>query len=224
MKTVQAWLKQLDRDRLLDLYASRYPLHAEDTSGNRSYPERATAQREALIRAIDEMISLQPRETGYVFFACEEYGAFSPEVGAAMCKAEDIRGEKCPSGFSWMLTPWEEIAGCPVVETELTLECLYDLFACILFKATMYGYSRDAVLRERRELDAGPMGKEDFLNGQAQSWEGWDDELPTPSPEHDPVRKRLERVVQDAVCRFDRYCLSQAVRDARGLLFPGNNI
>ena len=106
MKTVQEWLGGLDRNRLLDLYASRYPLHAEDTSGNRSYPERAAAQREALIRAIDEMISLQPRETGYVFFACEEYGAFIPKVGAAMCKAEDIRGEKCPSGLSWMLTPW----------------------------------------------------------------------------------------------------------------------
>lgn len=41
MKTVQEWLGGLDRNRLLDLYASRYPLHAEDTSGNRSYPERA---------------------------------------------------------------------------------------------------------------------------------------------------------------------------------------
>lgn len=170
------------------------------------------------------MISLQPRETGYVFFACEEYGAFIPKVGAAMCKAEDIRGEKCPSGLSWMLTPWEEIVGCPVVETELTLACLYDLFARILFKATMYGYSRDEVLRERRELDAGPMGKEDFLNGQALSWEDRDEEFPVPHPERDPVRKRLERAVQDAACRFDRYCLSQAVRDARGLLFPRNNI
>lgn len=31
MKTVQEWLGGLDRNRLLDLYASRYPLHAEDT-------------------------------------------------------------------------------------------------------------------------------------------------------------------------------------------------
>ena len=158
MKTIQEHLKEYNRESLINAYCYRYPVSFNDLylPDDKTISEIRKKQKEAINKSIDFLCSVVPKADEEPCFLLA-YHIINPEdIG------EDIHFTLIPfsemnkdilSGFSFILSPTEEIVGYYVSDAYTSQYHLEDLLVWFLHEATFFGWEREDVEEEVKELD-----------------------------------------------------------------------
>ena len=160
MRTVQQYLKEADRTRLIDTYIIDHPPEYENPDLKQlSVSEIDTMLRNSLGRLIDRMCNLP------VSYSDDDIGI----LFAHRCLSD----ESNPSGFQYPLvflheilsegqdyhtyvyefTKQEEIAGFLVSDNELTQRNIYGLLSDVLYQASWFGVEQEDLQHEAEKLE-----------------------------------------------------------------------
>ena len=114
MKTVQQWLREIDRQELVNTYQFLYPpefwrLKNEEISVAEVYRRQA----ELLNDFIDELLKLTPsqEDTQMIFLATSAYKDGLPDEQALLIAVDELDENSLPESYGWMLTDREELVG-----------------------------------------------------------------------------------------------------------------
>lgn len=158
LKTIQEYLKEYNRKTLVDAYCYKYPVSSNDlyVPDDRTIAEIREKQKEVINRSIDYLCSIKPKEDDEPCFLLAHHILNPVDIG------EDINFTLIPlskmnkeslSGYSFILSPTEEIMGYYVSDAYTTQYQLEDLLVWFLYEATFFGYEREGVEAEAAELE-----------------------------------------------------------------------
>lgn len=226
MKTVQEWLKEVDEEKLVDTYFSRFPIDYEDIF---IYEKEATQLplktirerlRAALVGFIRRLKKLTPGVgRSEVFFATKVYQEGHSRIETMMCDVDELLTQKCPERYDWSLMDFEDVMGYWVADTELTQENIYDVLACILKELSFFGYTREEHEEGRERLntiwkdaEAERQAGEYYTQDEMREWLGWEPE------KADPEAEERERKIFAEEIKYGRFCFKREVAAVRELL------
>ena len=154
MKTVQQWLKDVDRENLLGTYQFLYPpdfllLKNKEMSVSEVY----NRQKEIVSDFIDHLIGLdtQPNEDRMIFLAVSAYNEGRADTQTVLVSANELNQDQ-PDHYDWMMTDREKLAGYDIADTEATVDEICTVLAQIIEDATFLGYSQETFTEEREKL------------------------------------------------------------------------
>ena len=196
MKTVQQWLREIDRQELVNMYQFLYPpefwrLKNEEISVAEVYRRQA----ELLNNFIDELLQLTPvqEDTQMIFLATSAYKDGLPDEQALLIAVDELDENSLPESYGWMLTDREELVGYRIADSELTLDNICSILAQIIEESSFLGYSKDTFESERESLiQSLEQSKKDIEEGNVYSadevWEHLGLKRETPDPKADDLR------------------------------------
>ena len=157
MKTIQEHLKTYDRDTLINAYCFKHaPSVSDPFLPDKKISEITDKLKEALNRSIDYLCSVEPKRDDDPCFLLAYHTINTEDI------SENVRftmipfskmNDKILAGFSFILSPTEEIMGYYVSDAYTTGYYLEDLLVWFLHEATFFGYERERVEEEAEELD-----------------------------------------------------------------------
>ena len=201
MKTVQQWLREIDRQELVNTYQFLYPpefwrLKNEEISVAEVYRRQA----ELLNDFIDELLVLTPsqEDTQMIFLATSAYKDGLPDEQALLIAVDDLDENSLPESYGWMLTDREEMVGYRIADSELTLDNICSILAQIIEESSFLGYSKDTFESERESLiQSLEQSKKDIEEGNVYSadevWEHLGLKRENPDLKADELRARVIR-------------------------------
>ena len=201
MKTVQQWLREIDRQELVNTYQFLYPpefwrLKNEEISVAEVYRRQA----ELLNDFIDELLKLTPsqEDTQMIFLATSAYKDGLPDEQALLIAVDELDENSLPESYGWMLTDREELVGYRIADSELTLDNICSILAQIIEESSFLGYSKDTFESERESLiQSLEQSKKDIEEGNVYSAdEVWKDlglNRENPDPKADELRAGVIR-------------------------------
>ena len=201
MKTVQQWLREIDRQELVNTYQFLYPpefwrLKNEEISVAEVYRRQA----ELLNDFIDELLVLTPsqEDTQMIFLATSAYKDGLPDEQALLIAVDDLDENSLPESYGWMLTDREELVGYRIADSELTLDNICSILAQIIEESSFLGYSKDTFESERESLiQSLEQSKKDIEEGNVYSadevWEHLGLKRENPDPKADDLRAGVIR-------------------------------
>ena len=201
MKTVQQWLREIDRQELVNTYQFLYPpefwqLKNEEISVAEVYRRQA----ELLNNFIDELLQLTPsqEDTQMIFLATSAYKDGFPDEQATLVAVDELDENSLPESYSWMLTDREKLVGYKIADSELTLDNMCSILAQIIEESSFLGYSKDTFESERESLiQSLEQSEKDIEEGNAYSadevWEHLGLKREAPDPKADELRAGVIR-------------------------------
>ena len=201
MKTVQQWLREIDRQELVNTYQFLYPpefwrLKNEEISVAEVYRRQA----ELLNNFIDELLKLTPsqEDTQMIFLATSAYKDGLPDEQALLIAVDELDENSLPESYGWMLTDREELVGYRIADSELTLDNICSILAQIIEESSFLGYSKDTFESERESLiQSLEQSKKDIEEGNVYSadevWEHLGLKRENPDPKADELRAGVIR-------------------------------
>ena len=201
MKTVQQWLREIDRQELVNTYQFLYPpefwrLKNEEISVAEVYRRQA----ELLNDFIDELLMLTPsqEDTQMIFLATSAYKDGLPDEQALLIAVDELDENSLPESYGWMLTDREELVGYRIADSELTLDNICSILAQIIEESSFLGYSKDTFESERESLiQSLKQSKKDIEEGNVYSadevWEHLGLKRENPDPRADELRAGVTR-------------------------------
>ena len=201
MKTVQQWLREIDRQELVNTYQFLYPpefwrLKNEEISVAEVYRRQA----EFLNDFIDELLKLTPsqEDTQMIFLATSAYKDGLPDEQALLIAVDELDENSLPESYGWMLTDREELVGYRIADSELTLDNICSILAQIIEESSFLGYSKDTFESERESLiQSLEQSKKDIEEGNVYSadevWEHLGLKRENPDPKADELRAGVIR-------------------------------
>ena len=164
MKTVQQYLRELDKDILIDKYL---PLINEEISrsinkSNENAPIVRQKFRDKISEYIDRLRNLPIKpssdgKTGLIYIYL--LNGDKPQKMFEFANLEDVieLGTKAEN-YSYLACYQEEIVGFYIAETPLTQRYIYDLMINVMYEASFYGYEdeeKTGLLKTLEEFDNG---------------------------------------------------------------------
>ena len=201
MKTVQQWLREIDRQELVNTYQFLYPpefwrLKNEEISVAEVYRRQA----EFLNDFIDELLKLTPsqEDTQMIFLATSAYKDGLPDEQALLIAVDELDENSLPESYGWMLTDREELVGYRIADSDLTLDNICSILAQIIEESSFLGYSKDTFESERESLiQSLEQSKKDIEEGNVYSadevWEHLGLKRENPDPKADELRAGVIR-------------------------------
>jgi hypothetical protein len=201
MKTVQQWLREIDRQELVNTYQFLYPpefwqLKNEEISVAEVYRRQA----ELLNNFIDELLQLTPshEDAKMIFLATSAYKDGFPDEQATLVAVDELDENSLPESYSWMLTDREKLVGYKIADSELTLDNMCSILAQIIEESSFLGYSKDTFESERESLiQSLEQSEKDIEDGNVYSadevWEHLGLKREAPDPKADELRAGVIR-------------------------------
>ena len=204
MRTVQYYLKTLDREKLEETFFQTYPIHYEEWATDREkldLPVGGIREWEHIQfrNYVDRLCSMTPAETdsregktGVIYtFRCLDFGREWDLETALFFPEND---------WAYEVQSPEEILGYLVADNELTQLNIYETIANVLFEASFFGYDD-----EERESEAGKI-----LNTIEEAKKEVEEYQANPHRDHKaPPTVSLEDQLKDSEVREDDLFLNQ---------------
>lgn len=160
MKTVQQHLLEVDIDELIYHYLLKSPPPFwEIKRAGVSVIDAFVSTKRALRKCIREFVSLPAAETKQGVFYARPSGD-GVEVELVFCRELFEADPEHVENYSWEFTPWDEVAGYLVADTDFTTENLAETLAIILEGITFLGLSEDAHSRRLSKINERLLGAE----------------------------------------------------------------
>ena len=157
MKTVHAWLKEVDVAKIADEYFSEYPIEYENFCRfKKTVAEIKEAYRLRLLEFLEMLCKQEVASTGQdkIFFCHKIYSNYEDKVETILFTKTDILACDKPETYSWILVDFAEVMGYCIADTELTKKKIYAVLAQILHEMTFFGFTQEELNEEREQLKA----------------------------------------------------------------------
>lgn len=215
MKTVQNYIKELDRDMLIEDYMEHiiiesYELKAVQDYTIRELRDRAKARVEEYIDRLVHM-DITPRTDGRVgiVFACEVYEnpRWDTHVSAALVHKDEVIDKGADANkYGFLLTPQSEIMGYYVADNKYTQDNIYELIVQIMHEASFFGYEQEDLQEVLNKLEKGMEQAEKGECVEARTaFKELREELGLPIPEEDEIQDDLRGEILKAIFEYDKY-------------------
>lgn len=209
MKTVQDYLRKLDRTELLDTYFSYYPIDWNDQElDDMKLGDIKDYFRGLMNDFISRLIGMKPEKAEYgdcVLYVIYHINNSIPEELFIMNHVKDLLSdpEKAES-YAYEFRPHAEIIGYYVADNPVTQHNIYRLIADVLSEMTFFGYGEDYKEEKFGELLE---AKDDVESGIARtvSVEEYYREQNITFPWNNPEAEELRRKIYDAESDYLRF-------------------
>ena len=162
MKTIQEYLKQAERSRLVDLYIERY--HPVDYEHAEKYADMTLSEiremsRKKIGEYVDHLCSLtidkSEKSSRCILYARRDIKKEFPEIEVEMMDMEELVqiGIENAKDYAYYYTPQAEIMGFVVADTPLTQQYIYEVMASVMYEASWFGYKNEQLEVETRKLE-----------------------------------------------------------------------
>lgn len=166
MRRVQDYLKELDRERLIETYLEYAPNGNEKLFSLPDFTEEQ--QKKWKYRELDKFIQylidmdITEMEDGktYILFAYPGRVISTNEMSveySLVCQDDLFKEDEKVIEHHFNTSPHSEIIGLYVANTPYTQKNIYDLMARVLYEALVYGFQQERIFEEYREV-SNPFG------------------------------------------------------------------
>lgn len=220
MNTVQQYLKDIDVDKLIDVYMFEYPV---DLMYLRDIKETLDEVNRRIVFKLKEYIEkmsnieIEHSETEWVFFVNKEYGEFGLENQYSLAKLEDIRGSNTKvERYSCLLIKQEIVMGYFIANTELTQFYIYDILAYILHEMSFFGFEQEEREEVVLQLEQGMIDVE-LGKTETYSMEEVFEKIGCRflKEDQDVVRNELLHTVAEDIVKLNDYCIETEINKIR---------
>lgn len=226
MKTIQEWLKEVDKEELIGTYIYNYPINIFDLGKKTekyTVEEVKRKERRMIEEYIDRLINLEIEtsdiKNSYVVFAYKTFINDSEGVDFSIIYTKEILEKEITDDtiitcYSCILDEQKEIMGHLVADTNLTERNIYGLLAFILHEASWFGFSNEHLEEEREKLE---QSMKDIEEGNCKTFsiEEVEKELGIIPEEKDEVAEELYRKVLRKISDFHLYGLRREARKVK---------
>lgn len=210
MKNVQTYLKELDREKLIDYFLERDPIPYHKPEWADWIVSDVTEHcRKEISDFIDRLCNLEikPSEDGIcLFFVHYIMENMFEEPCFSLVHLNEFKADPDNAySYAYEFQDQAEIVGYLVAETPLTLEYIYELMADIMYEASFFGFEQEDLPEEKEKLlqakEAMEEGDEDRFISLDEYKEsiGWKDK---PA---DPEAEKLRNAAWDAALAYNNY-------------------
>ena len=219
MKTVQEYLRQADRERLLDSMAHDA---LSDTimlleSKDMTIEQIQNACRKETNDLVDHLLSLEAVPSDHMVLYLTQVSSFDRGFGQAdktLCLIDinEVRKNIYAPSFAFDLTEWKETLGYLVAENKLTQDYMIDLLSQYLNEISFFGSNPEQHEDKVEEVvsDLEQAVEEIKAGGHTVPAEEVFAELREkhglPTDEKDDFQKKLRFEILDADMKYSRYC------------------
>ena len=223
MKTVQKYLKEVNKDELINTYFYNYPvkLHELNILYNKVSVEKVRKHYyDKLSNYITRLINLEikPSNDDYtnIFLVCNCLGDENDYECTLICK-EELQNlpeeEWYLRRYCCMLTNQEEIMGYYIADTELTKYYLYNLLAYILYEASWFGFCDEKKEKEKEKLNkiTEEINEEECI-GIEELKEELKKEYNFEFPKENIQANLLKKAGYEAMYQYNNYCFIEEVK------------
>lgn len=220
MKTVQAWLKEVDEEKLVRTYFFRFPEEYAITKNERLDPTKVIL---TFIRRLKGLTPETPQKQR-VFFASE---AYQEGFELVLCDWDDLLTKRRPERGFCDLIDFAQVMGYWVADTELTLQNIHGVLACILSQLSSFGYTQEERTACRERMDNFVRGMEaerltEMREGKKREYMS-DEEFNERvdrllGRKSDPEARKLKDKIRAAVAEYEMFCFEREVAAVRALL------
>ena len=218
MKTVQEYLREADRDRLLDSVAYDEICNTELLL---EYPDKTIAQiqeagRRRMNDLIDHLLSLKAVPTDCMVLYLTVETSFDRRFNhdfrsLQLINLNEIREDIYAYGYAFELTDWQETLGYLVAENKLTQDYMIDLLTQYLHEISFFGADPELrreevdkvhadLAQSMKEIEEGKCIPAEEVFGEIARKHGW------PRYEKDERQNALRRKITEAEIKYNRYC------------------
>ena len=219
MKTVQEYLRQADRERLLESVAydalsdSIMLLECKDMT----IEQIQDACKKQTNHLIDHLLSLEAVPSDHMVLYLTEVSSFDRGFGQtdkSLCLIDinEVRKDIYASSYAFDLSDWKETLGYLVAGNKLTQDYMIDLLTQYLNEISFFGMDPEQHQDKVEEVVSGleKAVEEVKEGGHTVPAEKVLDELRekhgSPTDEKDELQKKLRFEILDAEMKYSRYC------------------
>lgn len=148
MKTVQEWLRGIDRETLIDEYLYLFPIDYErEECLDLTVRQIRARMQEGLSRLIDRLreMKIEPRADGDagIFFAVKNLDDLDSGINLEMCYKNGLLESEITETYDADYINQAEAVGYLVADTPLTLDNIDTVLANILFEMAFFGFEQE---------------------------------------------------------------------------------
>ena len=221
MKTVQAYLKEMDREKLINEYLYENPIHLlqieEETLTIKEVKDRIKRN----LRKYIERLCTLPIETSedgkdYILFAHRVLKDGYHDLESSLVCMQDLmeHGEDVDT-YGFMFMKQNEVMGYRISDEEFTQKNIYQVLVQVLYEASFFGFEQEYLEEELQKLDE---SFKDIEAGNTYSAEEIWAELAIEKEERDDTADELQRKVWEATYAHDLYCKQKELKRL-GIIF-----
>lgn len=200
MDTVQMYMAQFDKERILKTYYNRIKDEIDTSDDNISQHGPLYTYRNIIYNFIEKMaqidITNQDPENRAIIIAFKQYDKndfYEPSLRTSLIYEKDLRENKFNvTGYAYEFKPQSEIAGFYIANTKYVNDNIYEVLADILYEASFFGYDQERKEKVKVELNE---AIEEIKNGNytEKSFSDFKKEYEIPELTKDKKRKlRME--------------------------------
>jgi len=226
MKTIQEYLRELDRDKLVDTYLYEYPLDFNQLENcqDRTVRELRNTVKERLLAFVDTLADLEPvpTENKSIFIAFRYIRDDFDDVTFTLINAKDLEGDLSKvQGYAIEFNKQAEVMSFYVSNAPLTQRYIYELAAHVIYEASFFGFEQEDL---EEELDKLKNSVEEVENGSAELTPYEDvfadlyAELGIEPDEESEDEHELHMKVIDARIRYSEHSKTKELRVLKDLL------
>ena len=229
MKPVQAYLQELDTEKLINTYLSENPINYEESRA--AHPDLTVQQiRDAwqsrlrdFIRQLSEMTVCKPEDGKQsILYVCRTVkdGIHEPYFG--MVHLDELLGKGTEiEDYAYEFTPQEVIIGFLVAETPLTQHYIYELIADVLNEASFFGFAQEDLaenLQKLKEADEEVRSGKCQLTTLEEMEKEWEEEFGITFDKESEDEAELHRKVTEAGLKYHQHSRQKELTAIREML------
>ena len=161
MKTVQQHLRELDQNRLIEVYLFEHPIEYNHPAlAGLTVSQIREKYTEGMRKFIERLCGLTPKadpdgRVGILFaHRCIEVGALSGTEDYCLVYADDVLSDGVDAKtYAYEFTNQSEIVGFLVADSEYTRRHIYGLMADVLYQASFFGYRQEGLAEALEDLN-----------------------------------------------------------------------
>ena len=161
MKTVQQHLRELDQNRLIEVYLFEHPIEYNHPAlAGLTVSQIREKYTERMRKFIERLCGLTPKadpdgRVGILFaHRCIEVGSLSGTEDYCLVHADEVLSDGVDAKtYAYEFTNQSEIVGFLVADSEYTRRHIYGLMADVLYQASFFGYRQEGLAEALEDLD-----------------------------------------------------------------------
>lgn len=220
MKTVQAYLREMDREKLINAYLYENPINVfkvtDETLTIKEAKDRVKGNLQKYIERLCKL-PIQKSEDGkdYMLFAHSALKDGYHGIESSLVCIQDLKEKgKDVDTYGYMFIKQHEIMGYMISDEEFTQKNIYDVLVDVLCEASFFGFEQEYLEEEMRKLDDSIKEYEEGT-GVSYSIEELREELGIEKEKMDEKADELQRKVWEATYAHDKYCKQKELKKLR---------
>ena len=161
MKTVQQHLRELDHNRLIEVYLFEHPIEYNHPAlAGLTVSQIREKYTKGMRKFIERLCGLTPKadpdgRVGILFaHRCIEVGSLSGTEDYCLVHADEVLSDGVDAKtYAYEFTNQSEIVGFLVADSEYTRRHIYGLMADVLYQASFFGYRQEGLAKALEDLD-----------------------------------------------------------------------